>query len=283
MVKRFSLLLALICASSASVSQSVEHAVWDKTPLRITLPLNEERLIRFPLAVSIVDSELDESTGVMKAQDTVYFNAHKAFKNKRLVVQLMPEGEAIILSLSASADAANTTPVEVVMADNDHEYRQDEAPAIDAPKKAIRTASSVRATLAPNTPPSAHINPVSLTRFAIQSLYSPARLLVTPEGVARTPMRTHRNITLVLGASVSATPLISWRGEDVYVTAIELKNQLNKPVEVRPQMLLGDWQTATFYPTNTLSPRGGADVTTVFVTSSKPFGEALADNREYVR
>ena len=282
MVKRFSLLLALICASSASVAQSVEHAVWDKTPLRITLPLNEERLIRFPLAVSIVDSELDESTGVMKAQDTVYFNAHKAFKNKRLVVQLMPEGEAIILSLSASADAANTTPVEVVMANNDHEYRQDEAPAIDAPKD-TPTASSVQVTPASNASPSAHINPVSLTRFAIQSLYSPARLLVTPEGVARTPMRTHRNITLVLGASVTANPLISWRGEDVYVTAIELKNQLNKSVHVSPQMLLGDWQTATFYPTNTLSPRGGADVTTVFVTSSKPFGEALADNREYVR
>ena len=256
--------------------------MWDKTPLRITLPLNEERLIRFPLAVSIVDSELDESTGVMKAQDTVYFNAHKAFKNKRLVVQLMPEGEAIILSLSASADAANTTPVEVVMANNDHEYRQDEAPAIDAPKD-TPTASSVQVTPASNASPSAHINPVSLTRFAIQSLYSPARLLVTPEGVARTPMRTHRNITLVLGASVTANPLISWRGEDVYVTAIELKNQLNKSVHVSPQMLLGDWQTATFYPTNTLSPRGGADVTTVFVTSSKPFGEALADNREYVR
>ena len=263
----------LLLITSTLHAKPVEHVVWDKTPIRITLPLSEERLIRFPLAVSIVDSELDdESAGVMKAQDALYLNAHKAFTNKRLVAQLMPNGEAIILSLSASAEATNATPIEVVMADND--TNPDEAPSSNAPPM---EASQ------PDVSQNTQINPVSLTRFAIQSLYSPARLLVNPPGVSRTPMRTHRNITLVYGASMTASPLISWRGADVYVTAVELKNQLNKPVVVNPQMLLGDWQTATFYPTNTVGARGSHDTTTVFVTSSKPFGEALADNREFVR
>ncbi len=277
MRKRIGLLCFLVGLSNALMAQSVEHVVWDRTPIRITLPLNEERLIRFPLAVNIVDSELDASTSVMKAQDIVYLNAHKPFKNKRLVVQLMPEGEAIILSLSSSAESSNATPIKVVMADNDVPNTTVDA----APNDSV--SASEDSPQNTTTSERSQINPVSLTRFAIQSLYAPARLLVTPEGVGRTPMRTNRNITLVLGASVTATPLISWKGEDVYVTAIELKNQLNKALIVKPHMLLGDWQTVAFYPTNTLGARGNHDVTTVFVTSSKPFGEALDDNREFVR
>ncbi|HBI22029.1 MAG TPA: TIGR03749 family integrating conjugative element protein, partial [Legionella sp.] len=164
--KGFSAALMLFCMKAAFAAP-VEHVVWDKTPIRITLPLNQERLIRFPLAVSIVDSELESEVGVMKIQDALYFNAHAAFANKRLVVQLMPNGEAIVLSLTANEEAGNTTPIEVVMGERD----DDDKPA-------------------PTT--SSDINAVTLTRFAIQSLYSPERLLVTPPEITRTPMQTHR-------------------------------------------------------------------------------------------
>jgi len=254
-----SVALMLFCMK-ATIAAPAEHVVWDKTPIRITLPLNQERLIRFPLAVSIVDSELDEQVGVMKIQDALYFNAHAAFANKRLVVQLMPNGEAIVLSITASEEAGNSTPIEVVMGDSERE--DDDKPA-------------------PTT--SSDINAVTLTRFAIQSLYSPERLLVTPPEITRTPMQTHRHITFVYGASITAKPLISWHANDLYVTAIELKNDLNKPVIIDPRQLLGNWQTATFYPTNTLMGRGNKETTTVFVTSNRPFGEAQLDNREFVR
>lgn len=282
MIKRFGVLCLMACITGSVMAQSVvEHVVWEKTPIRVSLPLNEERLIRFPLAVSIVDSDLETSTGVMKAQDVIYLNAHEAFKNKRLVVQLMPEGEPIILSVSASAETTNTTPIEVVMGDNDsvpiqgsgNEAMQDTPPS--------EVSSAIQQTLTPATP--TQLNPVSLTRLAIQSLYSPERLLTNLPNVTRTPMRTHRTVTLVYGASVLARPLISWFGDDLYVTAVELRNQLNKPVTLSPTTLMGDWQTAAFYPKNTLGARGKNDTTTVFLTSSKPFGEALFDNREFVR
>ena len=254
--KGFSAALMLFCMKAA-IAAPVEHVVWDKTPIRITLPLNQERLIRFPLAVSIVDSELDEKVGVMKIQDALYFNAHAAFTNKRLVGQLMPNGEAIVLNLTANEEAGNTTPIEVVMG----EREDDDKPA----------------------PTSSDINAVTLTRFAIQSLYSPERLLVTPSEITRTPMQTHRHITFIYGASITAKPLISWHANDLYVTAIELKNDLNKPTIIDPRQVLGNWQTATFYPTNTLPGRSKKETTTVFVTSSRPFGEALLDSQEFVR
>ncbi|MBA2710124.1 MAG: TIGR03749 family integrating conjugative element protein [Tatlockia sp.] len=259
-------------------AKDAQHVVWDKTPIRIMLPLNQERLIRFPQAISIVDSELDAKTGVMKIQDALYINAHEAYFSKRLVVQLMPEGETIVLMLTAAEEAADATPIEVVI-ENPEVAQADEK-------------ESAEASAAPLNP---GINPVSLTRFAIQSLYSPARLLVNPEGVSRTPMLTHRTVTLVSGASVMARPLVSWKGADVYVTAVELKNLLNKEVIVEPNAnlnrkaalahasILGNWQTASFFPTNTLGPRGKNDTTTVFLTSDKPFGEALNDSQGFVR
>jgi integrating conjugative element protein (TIGR03749 family) len=251
------LTLMLFCMTSLFAS-SVEHVIWDKTPIHITLPLNEERLIRFPNAISVVDSELDEHVSVMKIQDALYFNAQATFENKRLVVQLMPNGEAIVLSISAKKDAKNATPIEVVLEPRDN-------------------------TDTPNPSPSTDINAITLSRFAIQSLYSPERLLVTPPEITRTPMQTHHHITFVYGASITATPLISWHANDLYVTAIELKNNLKKPVIIDPRQLLGHWQTATFYPTNTLLGSAHPETTTVFVTSSRPFGEALMDTREFVR
>ncbi len=264
MIKRV-FLMTLLALCTSAFAKGVQHIVWDKTPLHILLSLNQERLIRFPLAISIVDSELDDYAGVMKVQDALYINPHKAFHNKRLVVQLMPGGEALVLTLSASADIMEATPIEVLMAED--------ADKDDSEDRALPKIS--------RTNPD--INAISLTRFAIQSLYSPERLLVTPPGVSRTPMHARQNTVVVYGASVLARPLISWQGADLWVTAIELKNQLNKTVVIDPRQLIGEWQTATLYPTNTLSARGSKETTTLFVTSSKPFGEAIARTKGFVR
>lgn len=111
------ILLMMLCVSTVHAeTQPTQHVVWDKAPIHITLPLNQERLIRFPLAISIVDSELDKDIGLMKIQDALYLNAKEPFTNKRLVVQLMPEGEPIVLSLSASKEATDAAPIEVLMA-----------------------------------------------------------------------------------------------------------------------------------------------------------------------
>lgn len=244
--------------ATIAMANDIEHVIWDKTPIRVTLPLNQERQIRFASPVNIIDSELDGHVDVMKLKEVLYITSHDIFTNKRLIVQLMPEGEAIVLSLTAEKEATNTTPMEVLLSEEEHKETRD-AQTLD-------------------------FNAITLTRFAIQSLYSPERLLSIPPGINRTPMRTQKNINLVYGASITARPLISWRGGDLYITAVQLKNDLNKGVEIDPRQLLGHWQTATIFPTSVLEPRGHTNnITTVFLTSDKPFGEALIQNREFVR
>jgi hypothetical protein len=96
-------------------------------------------------------------------------------------------------------------------------------------------------------------------------------------------MRTHKNVVMVYGASIIARPVISWQGEDLFVTAVELKNALNKRVVISPKQLIGNWQTASFCPSNTLEARVLKDTTTVFLVSDRPFGEALSQTGEFVR
>ncbi|EHL32597.1 TIGR03749 family integrating conjugative element protein [Legionella drancourtii] len=254
------LALLVLSVSQHALALNAEHVLWDKTPIPLELPLNEERLVHFPQAISIIDNEAADKIAVLKVQDTLYLKGKEAFQNKRLLVQLMPQGEVIILSLNVNDKAHDVKPVDILL-----ETKED------------------------NTKPTEEIsnpldlNAVTLTRFAIQSLYAPQRLLVIPEGIGRIPMQTRKQISLFYGASIEARPLISWHGGSFYVTAVELKNLLNKEMIVDPRQMTGNWQTATFYPTNTLAPRGKEDTTTVFLVSDRPFSTALASGREYVR
>src|SRR3989338_7757439 len=96
-MKRFKWALLLTFISTIANS---EHVVWDKTPIHINLSLNQERLVRFPQAIQIIESEAGDKVSVLKIQDALYIKAKEAIDKKRLLVQLMPQGEVIILSLS---------------------------------------------------------------------------------------------------------------------------------------------------------------------------------------
>lgn len=252
--------LISVLVSMEVFALDAEHMLWDKTPIHLSISLNEERLVHFPQAISIIDNEAGEKIAVLKIQDALYLKGKESFDNKRLLVQLMPQGDVIILNLSANEKITANKPVEILL-ENKEESNNNQ----------------------PETANSFDINSITLTRFAIQSLYAPQRLLVIPEGVGRIPMQTRKQISLIYGASMESRPLISWHGGAFYVTAVELKNLLNKEVVVDPRRMVGNWQTATFYPTNTLAPRGKEDTTTVFLVSDRPFNEALATGREFVR
>lgn len=127
------------------------------------------------------------------------------------------------------------------------------------------------------------MNAVTLTRFAIQSLYAPTRLLVTPEGIYRTPMETEKHVPLFYGASIDAMPIASWRSGALYVTAVELKNLTTHPVTIKLDQILGNWQTAAVYPSNTLKARDAHATTSVFLVSDAPFAKALTQPQGFVR
>lgn len=234
-----------------------EHLVWEKVPLTIELPLNQERLVQFPQAIKVIDQQLSTNLDILKVKGSLYLKAKESFKDSRLIVQLLPEGEVVILNLNANEKTINTTPIEIL---------------IDDPKITNHFGSNQY-----------EYNAIQLTRFAIQALYSPERVREIPEGIYRTPMQTNRTISLFYGASVEAHPLASWRGGNLYITAVDLKNLLNEPVHLQFSKLLGHWQTASFYPKSELPARSQHESTTVFLISDQPFAAALTQHARYSR
>lgn len=74
-------IIALI-SSQYALALDAEHVLWDKTPIPVELSLNEERLIHFPQAISIVDNEAASQTALLKIQDALYLKGKDVFKNK---------------------------------------------------------------------------------------------------------------------------------------------------------------------------------------------------------
>ena len=239
-----------------------EHVVWNKEPISFIVPLNTERMITFPEPVTLhnMDPTLTtDKVSILNNAGTLYIKAKKTFDPIRISVVLKQSGEVILIDLSAAPNA-DDSPVDVVLASDQTQQLQE-------------TTQNAQ---------SASINYPLLMRYAIQQLYSPERLVEENNNIYRTPMYTTKSVDLVMGAKVIAMPLYSWRGGDLYVTAILLKNLLSRHVHLNPMSLNGNWLAAAYYPTNYLAAKGTAhDRTTLFLISNRPFNEALNSMREY--
>ena len=121
-------------------------------------------------------------------------------------------------------------------------------------------------------------NYVTLTRFAAQQLYAPERLTRQPGSLFRAPVSLAA-VPLMRGGHIEATPLVAWRGGSYYVTAVRLNNLTGGTVDLDPRDLRGGWLTATFQHAF-LRARGlDSDNTAVYLVSSQPFNETLAEGR----
>ncbi|MDP1574351.1 MAG: TIGR03749 family integrating conjugative element protein [Coxiellaceae bacterium] len=238
-------------------NHSDEHIVWKRAPIKITLPVGKERFVTFPKEVQFgYNTNLLPSSILHVENDnqTLYLYAKKSFATQRTEAKLS-NGEIVLLDINAK-NKADDNPIDIVL------------------PKAVKTVDGgVSQDVGQSS-----VNYVTLTRFAVQKLYAPQRLLKESMSITRFPMNTKHSVALFYDGSVSAMPLASWRGGDYYVTALLIKNLLNQPLRLDPRLLCGDWKTATFYPQTTLAARAtpiNQDTSTLFLVSNRPFSQAI--------
>ena len=111
---------------------------------------------------------------------------------------------------------------------------------------------------------------IQLTRFAAQQLYAPSRLVKDRPGIVRVPV-VRDAVDLLQGGAVEATPLVAWRANGLYVTAVKLTNRSDQPLTLDPRLLRGAWLTATFQHHRLLPKGDEADTTAVYLVSARPF------------
>lgn len=250
-----------------------EHVVWQQTPIDVTLPIGKERMLSFSGQVSFgYDKNAlgDNILGVQNNNGTLYLTAKSAFTTQRVEVKCSDSGQIVLLNLSAQ-DNASDTPLDVIMASNSASLP---SPTASSPASSEQSEQNNSATSSPYT--NNTVSYVELTRFAAQQLYAPKRLLIQPPNIYRTPMHTAKTVPLLLDGSVIAMPLASWRGGDLTVTAVLLRNQLHQANTLDPRTLCGSWQAATFFPQTVLAPAGQRqDSTTVFLIANRAFSDAM--------
>lgn len=249
------LFLILLLGVEAQGQEVPDRVVWDRTPIRVVLPVGTERLVHFPEHAVRVGVPDTLPLRTLSVDGTVYWQAQAAFDRVRVIVQGLDEGSGYYLIDLEAREAASAVPLAILR------------PGAERPTHAQ--------THAPEEPPHQNLDYVALTRFAAQQMYAPARLRpahpqVRPVAVPEDP------IALVRGGAVEAVPLIGWRHRGLYVTAVRLQNQTGAPVVLDPRDLRGEWLAATFQHARLLPHGDEADTTAVYLLSRRPFAESLA-------
>lgn len=237
-----------------------DHAVWNGIPIHFKAPVGQERILKFPSPVSVQiqgDQLTTDKVSMQNNNGYLYITAHKPFKAVRVPIKIKQTGKVILIDLSATKNAPDR-PVSVVLQ-----------------KQSSKQSKSDQQTNKPS-----FINYVTLTRYAMQHLYAPKRLIKDNRRIGRTPMYTSKAVDLFDNNDVVAMPLISWQGNHMYVTAVLLHNVTPSTVKLNPRAIKGKWLTVSFYPNQVLEPHGhDNDTTTVFLVSDKPFNKALQQVR----
>lgn len=248
------LLLATLCwvATAAADEPPAERVAWRKAPIDLVLGIGHERRVHFPGPVRVgVPPELQGALRVQSVAGTLYLLAHRPFAATRLLVRDLGEGATYLLDVSAANEEAPSAPLTV--------YLPDAEPGANEPDR-------------PDNVP--RYGYVTLTRFAAQQLYAPARLLRDLPDVVRIGVPTDP-VALVRGGAVEAVPLVAWRAGELFVTAVRLTNTTGRPRTLDPRTLRGAWLAATFQH-HRLHPAGDpADRTVAYLISARPFAESL--------
>lgn len=262
----------------------INRIVWNKTPIPLRLTLNQERLVHFPAPVKIgIPSTLEAALGILSVDGTVYWQAKAPFSPTRVQVQEVDSGRLYLLDVSAGKEGGENSPLTVT------------APPTRASDSSGQRAGNAKTQDETAADP---IDYITLTRYAAQQLYAPARLIRDVPGIwpAQPPRRTP--VPLVRGGMIEAIPVAAWRSRDYYLTAVRLRNLSDRPVIVDPsgcmQMeaaanvrnlsdrpldlchdLRGIWLSATPHHTRLLPHGDEADTTALYLISEHPFNELI--------
>lgn len=250
------IVLALVaCLFSVGLQASTpppERIPWQKTPIAVEFPVGLERTIAFPGPVKVgVPTGLERVLRVQSIAGTVYFLASRPFPASRLIVRRLDDPTVYVLDLSAAPGREDVAPLVI--------FHPDEAIEGEEGTSDDDTAS---------------YGYVTLTRYAAQQLYAPARLLESLLGVVRLPVK-EEPVALVRGGAVEAVPLIAWRVNTLHVTAVRLINQSKRSHILDPRTLRGAWLAATFQHNRLLPAGNEADQTVVYLISTRPFAATL--------
>ncbi len=249
--------------------------IYSGAPIPLTLTAGVERRIVFDGAFEIsIDSTLSKKD-IEAFKPQIYGNnllltvAHPV--SIRLVAKLLSNAEVIPIDLRVIEEATDNHPVAIMrqsVMDAQQQYSGSYEPPT-VPVGALHTQA--------DKPKPGYVD---LIRYAAQRMYSPKRYHDDVEGakIIEFP-RSDEPVRLMRFGAVETRPVIGWQVASLYVSAIEVANNMEGAVDLDPRLLIGNWRAASFHH-NRIGPVGTrVDKTMLYLVSDQPFDDALGLRR----
>lgn len=268
-IKLSQLIITLfIFVSSINNAIAVELITWDRTPIKITINQNDERMVILERNISVgLPASLQDKLRVQSLGGVIYLKSNAPFTETRLMLKDLETGEIILVDLTGNGPSKKKLETIKITTDNESEVNLKKA-------EENYTTEHDEQTLLPV--------PVLLTRYAAQNYYAPLRAIEKVNGIKQISMSLPPLLTrLVPQLPISAEPKSVWRLKNYEVVAIKLVNHSKNHVNLDARLLQGNFYSATFQH-NTLGPNGDPTDTTMLyiVTKGKVINAFLPELRE---
>lgn len=242
--------ILVIVASTINAHESTVQPIPEFTysikPLALHLQVNRETRLHFKHDIAV--GLPDPLKSILRAEtinQSLYLRPQQEFSTQRILIRNQESGRMIVLDIDANKK-------------NDwvHDIR-------------IRSKSRQENSETDD------INAVVLTKFAAQQLLAPRRLQRTHPQVRRVSVKSSPGISLMRYGDATEVTLGCWHHGELYVTAIELRNNTSSAIVLDPTTLRGTWVTATFHHSRLLPKGQRGDRSIVYLVSRDTYKNSL--------
>ena len=241
-MKKMACILLLLPALASAQQQRI---AWGGVA-ELVIPIGVEQVIATDPTADLdvgVPTDIQDQLDVLVAAGRIFLTAKSALSQEKIV--LRGTHGAMLISLSAVPDTASLDYVLTLPVD---------APGALAAQKESDCVDSA----------------VALSRWALQTLYAPARLIPSARCFTRVPHRRDAidlfrcGNTRLCGGSSTTIPIASWRTRDAFVHALEVRNHSLERVMLDARDIAIAVRAASFAHT-WLDTAGSTQDTTVLV------------------
>lgn len=263
--------LILLNPAYAESPANIETLVWNRAPLRIALPVNQERRVDFPVEVVayIPDAIADKLTITATLEGSLFWRATAAFKTERMIVTDKSGRVQWLLDISADPKAPQHTLVirdSRVQLESSNALSQVGHDQTDSPTMILGAEHM--------------LDEVDLIKVAARQFYGPSRLAALPTGVSGA-LVPDVAVDIYRGGGLSTVIKGQWRASswdgELYVTAVLVSNLSSMEARPDPRRVKGDLNAIAMQHA-WLAPAGRFphDTTVWYLVSNRPIQEVLA-------
>lgn len=271
--------IAITPMGSLNANADDERRVWDNRPLPVLLPVGKEVRWIFPqdVTVQLPEEIAAKVKTLVPDSHTVYLTATEKFNTARVLATGNKDGKVYILDVTANG---NNVAEDIRLEDPALVKAEGQSPTDKPTSRLIEPESEVQE--APDDKPLQDPPELVLTRFAMQTLYAPSRLIPSSERISRaangTLPKSFPLIQSTHGERFSYEVVGTWQGFGHYITAVLVVNQSPIRVLVDLTKVRGNFShvSAQHYY---IGPKGDlTDRTSLYLISDKPFNEAVLED-----